>query len=251
MSLRVLLADDDELSREVLAVLLQDAGYQVEAVDSGDAALMYVRSIRPLPEVALADMQMPGISGEELAGRLREVCGARTVLLAMSGSVPEGAAAKAFDGFLLKPFSMEELAAAIAGAAIAVERGPNGSGAAVLDETVYGQLAASMRGTKLEELYALCVKDAEGRVGKMRQAAAGGDDVIYRREAHAIQGGCGMVGAREMQTLATSLETRGLRDDYVASLDELMLACERLRRMLVARATKDDGTTEVSGDNAR
>ena len=243
MAERVLLADDDELSREVLAVLLQGAGYAVEAVDSGDAALMYVRAIRPLPEVILADMQMPGTSGDALAGRLREACGAGTVLLAMSGSALEGDAGGAFDGFLLKPFSMEELAAAIAGGTAATAGRQNGAEAAVLDEAVYQKLGAAMRRTKLDELYGLCANDAERRIGRMRQAALHGDDETYRREAHAIQGGCGMVGAREMQTLATSLEIRGLRDDYVASLDELMMAGERLRSILVAREAKDDRTT--------
>jgi HPt (histidine-containing phosphotransfer) domain-containing protein len=72
---------------------------------------------------------------------------------------------------------------------------------------------------------------------EMRLAATDGDDAAYRREAHAIKGGCGMVGASELQNLAASLETRGLNDtDYVSSLDEFTLACERLRRMLVAHA---------------
>ena len=37
------------------------------------------------------------------------------MLLAMSGSVPDDGSDREFDGFLLKPFTMEKLAAAIAG----------------------------------------------------------------------------------------------------------------------------------------
>ena len=44
-----------------------------------------------------------------------------------------------------------------------------------------------------------------------------------------------MVGALELQRLAMSMEERGLCDDDVATLDEFMVACERLRRILVAR----------------
>ena len=250
MAVRVLLVDDDELSREVLAVFLQEAGYEVEAVDSGAAALMYLRSVRPLPEVVLTDLQMPGTSGESLAAVLREVCGAGTVLVAMSGSKPDGGAGGTFDGFLLKPFSMEELAAAIAEGTEADGRGRKVADAVILDNAVYRKLSAAMSRGKLEELYALCANDSEGRIGKMRRAASAGDDGAYRREAHAIHGGCGMVGAREMQALATSLEERGVRDDYVASLDELTAACNRLRRILVGHA--DDATsTEESGEDAR
>ncbi len=250
MAVRVLVVEDDELSREVLAALLEDAGYAVETVDSGDAALLHVRSVRPLPEVVMADMQMPGTSGEELARRLREVCGAGTALLAMSGSALEGGAGEAFDGFLRKPFSMEELAGAIAGGAAAVERGRGRAGAVVLEEAVYAKLAAAMRPAKVGELYELCVEDAERRIEKMRQAASDGDDGAYRREAHALQGGCGMVGAREMQGLAAVLEERGLRGDYVASLEELTMACQRLRRMLVGHIDKA-ASTGPPGEEAR
>jgi CheY-like chemotaxis protein/HPt (histidine-containing phosphotransfer) domain-containing protein len=251
MGLRVLVVDDDELSREVLAVLLQGAGYAVEAVDSGDAALLSLRSVRPLPEVVLADMQMPGTAGGELARRMRGVCGGCTVLLAMSGSELEGDAGREFDGFLLKPFSMEELAGAIAGGAASVERASNGKGVGVLDERVYAKLATSMRRSKLEELYAMCVEDAEGRIAKMQRAASDGDAATYVKEAHAIQGGCGMVGATELQTLATSIEKRGLCGDHVASLDELLRACKRLRRILIAYTHEDDRFTGVSGEDAR
>ena len=235
MPVRILIVDDDELSREVLTLLAEGAGYEVEAAESGDAALVHVRRVRPLPEVVLADMQMPGTAGDELARQLRRLCGAGTLLLAMSGSELEDGVGREFDGFLLKPFTMETLTATISGGLIRVEDGPAGADGVVLDEGVYAKLAGSMRGSQLEELYALCRKDAEVRVERMRRAASTGDDAAYRKEAHALKGGCGMVGAIELQRLATSMEERGLRDDDVATLNEFMVACERLRRILVAR----------------
>jgi len=113
-AVRILVVDDDALSREVFSLLLQRQGYVAETADSGEAALLHLRAaMDDLPKVVLADMQMPGIAGDELARRLREVCGARTMLLAMSGSDSEEEAKREYDGFLLKPFTMEELAAAI------------------------------------------------------------------------------------------------------------------------------------------
>jgi HPt (histidine-containing phosphotransfer) domain-containing protein len=187
--------------------------------------------------VVLTDVQMPGITGGELARRLRELCRAGTVLLAMSGSTPEQETRQAFDKFLMKPFTMAELAAAITGCSAEAVGGEIPGNGIVLDEAVYRKLARSMRPERLEQLYALCLEDAERRMMEMRRAATDGDDAAYRREAHAIKGGCGMVGASELQNLAASLEARGLNDtDYVSSLDEFTLACERLRRMLVAHA---------------
>jgi HPt (histidine-containing phosphotransfer) domain-containing protein len=163
----------------------------------------------------------------------------------MSASAPGDGSDREFDGFLLKPFTMETLAAAIAGKTAKAVNESNGAAAAtVLDEAVCSKLAGSMRRPQLEQLYTLCLADAETRLAAMRQAASGGDDAAYKRQAHAIKGGCGMVGALELQTLATSMEERGLSDDHVASLKEFIVACERLRGMLIAREIIHDRASE-------
>jgi CheY-like chemotaxis protein len=250
MPVRVLVIDDDALSCEVLALLLHDAGYAVETADSGDAALLHLQTARPLPKVVLTDMQMPGTTGNELVRQLRSVCGPATMLLAMSASAPEDGSDREFDGFLLKPFTMDTLAKTIAGTAPDVGKGSNSANAAALNEAVYRKLAGSMRPPQLEKLYTLCLTDAKTRLVAMQQAAFDADDAAYKKEAHAIKGGCGMVGALELQTLATSMEERGLSDDHVASLNEFIVACERLRGMLVAREIIHDRASGVSGEDA-
>jgi CheY-like chemotaxis protein len=250
MPVKVLVVDDDVLSREILALLLDDAGYSVETADSGDAALLHLQTAHLMPQVVLTDLQMPGTTGNELALRLRGVCGPATTLLAMSATTPDDGSDREFDGFLQKPFPMETFTAAIAGKTAKMATEANGAVARVLDEVVYAKLAGSMRRVRLEQLYALCLADAESRLGTMRQAASRADDGAYKREAHAIKGGCGMVGALELQTLATSMEERGLSDDHVASLKQFVVACERLRGMLIAREIIHDRASGVSGEDA-
>jgi CheY-like chemotaxis protein len=249
MPVQVLVVDDDDLSREVLALLLQNEGYAVETADSGDAALLHLKAAH-LPDVVLTDLQMPGITGNELALRLRNICGPATLLVAMSATAPDKGFDREFDGFLLKPFTMAMFTAAIADTPPNVAKEPNGAAATVLDEVVYSKLAGSLRPSQLKQLYALCLADAEARLATMRQAAFGNDDAAYKREAHAIKGGCGMVGALELQTLATSMEERGLSDDHVASLKEFLVACERLRGMLIALEIIHDRASGVSGEDA-
>jgi HPt (histidine-containing phosphotransfer) domain-containing protein len=193
---------------------------------------------------------MPGTTGNELALRLRDLCGPATTLLSMSASAPDERADHEFDGFLLKPFTMETFTAAIAGKTAKAAKEPNGATVTVLDEVVYNKLARSMRRPQLEQLYKLCLADAGSRLETMRRASSGNDDAAYKREAHAIKGGCGMVGALELQTLATSMEERGLSDDHVASLKEFIVACERLRGMLIAREIIHDRASGVSGEDA-
>src|SRR5947209_3858709 len=96
----VLLIDDDAMSRELLAMLLEAEGYAVNAAESGDAALAMLQTMQP-PAVILTDMQMPGSTPVQLAGRLRRACGRSTRLLAMSGSQPSAATLARYDGFLL------------------------------------------------------------------------------------------------------------------------------------------------------
>ena len=250
---RILIVDDDAVSREVLSLLLTRQGYSVEAADSGDSALLGLQEAQDsLPEVVLTDLQMPGLAGIELACQIRAVCGSQTMLLAMSGSKPAQEVQSVFDGFLAKPFSMEALQAAIAGRTAASVGEVILEEVTVLDQAVYEKLAASMRPERIGQLYALCLDDARRRIAAMRLAASRGDDDVYRKEAHAIKGGCGMVGAAELQRLATSMETRGLdATNHVATLDEFLLGCERLQRMLVAREVeaRKNATPDLRGDS--
>jgi HPt (histidine-containing phosphotransfer) domain-containing protein len=111
----------------------------------------------------------------------------------------------------------------------------------VLNQTIYRQLAASMPAPQLHQMYALCVDDARGRIRSMRQLAASRDAAAFVRQAHAIKGGCGMLGATELHALAAQLEADGLEaaatsgTDEVNSLDELTAACDRLERILGSR----------------
>jgi CheY-like chemotaxis protein len=235
MTLRVLVIDDDDISRDIFALTLNGAGYNVETADSGDAALAQLQAGGAVPEVVLTDLQMPGTTGSELARQLRALCGPTTKLLAMSASLPDEETDDAFDCLLLKPFTAETFTAAVASATRPVQQRSDVAATGALDEAIYGKLATSMKPAQLHKLYDLCLADTDKRLAVMRQAALESDDLTYKREAHAIKGSCGMVGAVELQTLATSMEKHGLSGDHVASLQEFMVACERLKGMLVAR----------------
>ena len=103
------------MSRELLALLLEGEGST--AVDSGRLRRIGARprsvGSASTPDLVLADVQLPGISGTQLARKLRKACGPETLLLAMSGSQPPAKAVSLFDGFLMKPFKMAQVAAAM------------------------------------------------------------------------------------------------------------------------------------------
>jgi len=111
--IRVLVIDDDPLSRDLLSVLLQSEGYEVECADSGEDAIAQIHHSASAPGLVLADAQMPGLTGTQLAAELRRLCPSECLLLAMSGSRPPNHAIADFDGFLLKPFTMDQIATAL------------------------------------------------------------------------------------------------------------------------------------------
>jgi CheY-like chemotaxis protein len=118
----LLLIDDDAISRELLALLLEGEGFAVLVCDSGKAALEHLRTVG-LPYIALTDLHMPGISGAELAAALSPARAKGAVLLAMSASQPGEGIAEAFDGFLLKPFSALEFRSALESSAARANSG--------------------------------------------------------------------------------------------------------------------------------
>ena len=236
--------DDDDLSREVLTLVALEAGFEVESFVSGEEALASLEH-GAKPAVILTDMQMPGISGRVLAEQLRDLCGKSTKLLAMSGSKVAEEDLKAYDSFLLKPFSADELNAAFDQRNMqAVADSDDGS--LILNEAVFENFARSMPAGQVFGLYKMCLDDSAKRVTAMRTAVAAGDDAGYRRGAHAIKGGCGMVGATELAQLAAEMENAGLPAEHdVTPLDHFLAASARLGRMLDNKARSRQDPTAV------
>jgi DNA-binding response OmpR family regulator len=70
VSKRILIVDDNDLLRTLLAQTLEHAGYVPIGAESGEAALEFLR--RDPPDLCLVDEVMPGMSGAELIRLLRE-----------------------------------------------------------------------------------------------------------------------------------------------------------------------------------
>ena len=114
---RVLVADDEEDIRLLVALAVQKAGCSVAAaVADGGQALAAARA-EP-PDLAVLDVSMPGATGLEVCAALRSVpatSGCRVLLLSAGASpddVARGLSAGA-DAYLPKPFRVAELVARV------------------------------------------------------------------------------------------------------------------------------------------
>jgi signal transduction histidine kinase len=109
----VLLVDDDNDLRNVLAGALSTLGYKVQEATDGSSALRALETSRP--DVVVVDFAMPGLNGAEVAKRARERWPGLPVVLASGfADTEEIEQAVGKDAKLLrKPFRIDELLEAV------------------------------------------------------------------------------------------------------------------------------------------
>jgi len=248
--LRILLAEDNAINRTVVMRLLEKRGHEVVAVGDGRDALTRLQHERF--DVALLDVQMPGLDGLEVASRVRareNVSGAERVpIVALTARALAGdrerCLASGMDEYLAKPVDARALfhaldrliphrAARSAGAPSDVTP-PRG----ILDKEA---IMARTEGDAqlLAEISEIFVRDSRALMEKIRDAVARGDSPELERATHRLKGGLGTLGARTAVEIAQRLEALG-RDGRAAeggsSASALAAELARLEPELIALA---------------
>jgi two-component system, sensor histidine kinase RpfC len=246
---KVLLVDDDAVSLELMAILLAHEGHQVlRAHDAGAALELLAVEKAARPDVLLVDLQMPGISGGQLAESVRAMGSPEPLLLAMSATEVQRQHLLAFDGFLLKPLALPDLRRALKpkkrGRMAVVRRShprkvgrvrADSATVEVLDNAVVGKLLTMMSMQALLEVFAACIADTRACVNALKGQLGAGNSTGVRESAHRIKGAASMIGATHLARLATDLEKGSSKEAATPGvLDELLSACSALERMLLA-----------------
>jgi two-component system, OmpR family, response regulator len=129
---KLLLVDDEENLRSMLAAALRHHGFEVEAAGSGREALDAIGSIRP--DLVLLDVMMPDLDGFEVCRRLRQE-GNRTPVLFLTARDSTEDKVRGLtlggDDYLQKPFSLDEL---VARAEAVLRRTSAGNGSSTVHE---------------------------------------------------------------------------------------------------------------------
>lgn len=120
-SATVLVIDDNDDAREMLAQVLSLSGYRVVQAASGTQGVRM--AAEHAPDVAVVDIGLPDISGYEVARQLRALPGAaQTRLVALTGYGQDSDRRKAldsgFDAHMTKPADIDELIRVIAAAGV-------------------------------------------------------------------------------------------------------------------------------------
>jgi len=109
----ILLIDDEKMILDVGLELLEELGYTVLSVMSGQEAIDVFQKDQDNIDLVIMDMIMPGMGGGETFDRLKKINPEVKVLLSSGYSI-NGQATKIIrrgcDGFIQKPFNMNQLA---------------------------------------------------------------------------------------------------------------------------------------------
>jgi len=143
MDARILLVEDDPSIREVTAIGLRNAGFEVETAADGAAGLERWRVDRP--DLVLLDVMLPRLDGLEVCREIRRESTVPIVMLTARGDtidVVVGLEAGA-DDYVRKPFEMPELVDRVR-AALRRRRGTAEAGASA--PLQLGQLAIDTAG---------------------------------------------------------------------------------------------------------
>jgi CheY-like chemotaxis protein len=221
--------------------LLETLECPARIVSNGLEALEMMRSEEF--DLALLDCEMPGLDGYEVTARVRKMGGKHIPIVAMTASAMSADRQRCFDAgmddLLAKPFGKVALNDMLT--KWLTPRPTNGTRAPLaqevamrpeLDSEVFEELRQSLNWQvpKLRRIYQSIRESAQKTIGTL----GGGvppDLELAQRQLHSLQGGAGLVGARQIEHVAARMgqalrERRGTQEIF----DGLPLLLDVLRR---------------------
>jgi two-component system sensor histidine kinase/response regulator len=255
---RLLLAEDNLINQKVAVEMLSSAGYHVDTVITGAAA---VRAVAARPyDVILMDCQMPDLNGYEATAAIRALksSGRLTPIIAMTAGARredrDRCLANGMDAYLSKPVSKDVLLALVArsvkdGEAVTdllPEPGYDPVDDVTIDPLVFEELRLLGQATDedfLAQLVDQFVHDTEPLLVELRTALESADGPAVVRIAHVIKGSGDQLGGRRLALSCSRLEEKaatGCLSAGSADLQEVEFDYQDLCRTLLHRLASTD-----------
>ncbi|NIJ47722.1 response regulator [Rhizomicrobium electricum] len=215
---RVLLAEDNEINVMVARTLLESAGYAVECVGDGVAAVEAAKTGRF--DIILMDMQMPRMGGIEAAKIIKALPPpvGHTPIVAMTANAmredKEACTEAGMVEFVTKPINPDTFLAVIARFSSAElwleddggEAEPAPEQIAELDEEKLDALAKVLPPDRYNAMLLAFLSNTRGTLQRIEAAAEKLDFTTIRREVHDLKSNSGTFGAMRVFTLSEQLE---------------------------------------------
>ena len=245
---RILVAEDDDASRYVAQTLLESLECPARIVANGTEALEALRTGEF--DLALLDCEMPGLDGYEVTAHVRRLGGRHIPIIAMTASAMSADRQRCFDAgmddLLAKPFGKAALndmlgkwLAPKPAANVQVPLAEELSTRPELDPEVFEELRHSLNWQlpPLRKIYQSVGESSRKAVDALGRGVPPDVDLAQRR-MHSLQGGAGLVGARQIEHVAFRLgqALRGGHPQEVADgLPVLLDVVRRFEKVLERR----------------
>jgi CheY-like chemotaxis protein len=245
-SLRILLAEDNAVNRQLVTALLAKRGHTSVSVVNGREAVAAVANGGF--DLVLMDVQMPEMDGLQATAAIRkaeEGTGTHVPIVALTAHAMKGdreaCLAAGTDEYLSKPVNAPELFALIETlTGITANTKPAQADVAPLPEPAIdmGSVLARVEGDRnlLRELAQIFRAEIPGVLAEIRHCVATGNFAGLERAAHGFRGACGNFGAGGAVRAAHVLELMGRRasfEDVDARVADLVRETDNLELALV------------------
>jgi CheY-like chemotaxis protein/HPt (histidine-containing phosphotransfer) domain-containing protein len=233
----LLLAEDNLINQKVAVAMLSSAGYRVDTVRNGAAAVQ-AAAAQPYDAI-LMDCQMPELNGYEATAAIREREGGQrhTPIIALTAGARrvdrERCLAEGMDSYLAKPVSKDALLALVARllrhgpvepvAPPSVD--PDPEVVHTIDPVVFGELRIlddAAEGGLLVELVEQFVRETQPLLVELREALEVGDVLTVGRIAHSIKGSSVQLGGRRLALSCGRLERKAAAGSLAEGQDDLL-----------------------------
>jgi CheY-like chemotaxis protein len=242
--LRVLLAEDNAINRELVVRLLSKRGHTVVVAVNGKQAVSALET--QSFDVVLMDVQMPEMDGFEATAAIRQkekANGTHVPIIALTAHAMKGdrerCLAGGMDGYVSKPVQAEELIKAVEG--LDGDSSATGKTSDLTNEVVDREIAlARVDGDEglLADLAKMFCEESPKLLSAVQDAVTKKDTAALKRAAHSLKGSISTFAARDateaalrLEDLARAGELEGAEDAYrllVAQVERLKQALEGL-----------------------
>ncbi len=244
--LRILIAEDNDLSRRLLHNMLASLEYEADTVADGLGALQALTD--KAYDVVLMDCQMPGMDGDEVTRRVRsepEKYAGQPVIVAVTADVSAKHRAQCrdagMDDFLAKPIRRRQLVEGMQYWRADMEYVGDGSAAEAIttlsaEREVREQLQSRVNDKNefLCDYIDLFLDDTNSRLKLLDAASAERDWNTVRRESHALRGACLEMGASAMGKQCARVQEATHNADASAALHQLRNEFDRIQPVFEA-----------------
>jgi CheY-like chemotaxis protein len=105
----ILIVDDELIIQQMIASVIEDAGYRALVAADGRAALALLAAEPEPPALIITDLMMPHLNGAALAREVRANSRLRDVPIVLMSAACHAHQSGAADHFLAKPFELDEI----------------------------------------------------------------------------------------------------------------------------------------------